>query len=274
LSEAKAQRRGRILLAEDNPTNQKVALGLLKKLGYRADVVSNGREAVEALVRQPYDLVLMDCQMPELDGFAATAEIRQREGDQHHTLIMAMTANAMPGDRERCLAAGMDDYVSKPITLAILRDKLAVWLPEEPEAAPEEQGPTSPEDCLVLPAPLDAQRIDTIREVLEEVFPEAVVEYIQSTSQHLQELHQAITQHDLLSISYVAHTLKGSCSNLGATHLAELCRELMDASKASVLVDMTQHMARIEAEFTRVRTALEHICRVAAVEAASGAVHR
>lgn len=137
LVEAKAQRRGRILLAEDNPVNQRVALGLLKKLGYRADVVSNGREAVEVLVRQSYDLILMDCQMPELDGFAATVEIRQREGDQRHTLIMAMTANAMQGDRERCLAAGMDDYMSKPITLDVLRDKLALWLPAELEATSE-----------------------------------------------------------------------------------------------------------------------------------------
>ncbi len=118
----------RLLLAEDNPVNQKVACKMLEKLGYRVDVASNGQEAVAAHERAPYPLIFMDCQMPEVDGFEATALIRKMEGKSAHTPIVAMTANAMQGDRERCLAAGMDDYVAKPIRPKELQTVLDNWL--------------------------------------------------------------------------------------------------------------------------------------------------
>ena len=124
----------RILLAEDNPINQKVALLQLGKLGFKAQTVGNGREALEAASNGggAYDLVLMDCQMPEMDGFDAARAIRKAELTSGcHIPIIAMTANAMEGDRERCIAAGMDDYVSKPVSLEGLNKVLQLWLPKE-----------------------------------------------------------------------------------------------------------------------------------------------
>jgi CheY-like chemotaxis protein len=122
------QESSRVLLAEDNEINQRITLRLLQKLGLSADAVVNGREAVEAIAKKNYDLILMDCQMPVMDGFEATAVIRNREGSGRHTPICALTANAMAGDRERCLAGGMDDYISKPVSLDKLQVAIERWI--------------------------------------------------------------------------------------------------------------------------------------------------
>ena len=117
-----------VLVAEDNEINQKIVVRMLERVGCLAERVTNGREALDAVMAKPYDLVLMDVQMPEMDGFTATAEIRRQERGRCHIPIAAMTANAMTGDRERCLAAGMDDYISKPVRLADLERMLTRWL--------------------------------------------------------------------------------------------------------------------------------------------------
>jgi len=153
-----ARRSVRILLAEDNTINQEVALAILKKLGYRADVAADGLEAIEALSRVPYDLVLMDCQMPEMDGFEASQRIRDAGSSvlNHRVPIIAMTANAMQGDRERCIDAGMDDYLSKPVQPRELAEALDRWLfssakaGDGQKAPPSEEAPAPPADNEVF----------------------------------------------------------------------------------------------------------------------------
>lgn len=247
---------GRILVAEDVAVNQALARGILTKLGFRADVVGDGREALEALDRLAYDAVLMDIQMPDMDGLEAAREIRRREKERGgHVPIIAMTANAMKGDRERCLAAGMDDYVAKPVRPNEVAAALQRWV----------HGPSA-EDTVPVDAPapvsgdgaesvLDRETIDNWRTDDPELLVELVQLFLHDTPQRLVELRSASDRDDADAVRRAAHALKSSAGTLGATELQEFLVEIeARAYTGTVAGDL---VAAAQQAFDRVRPLLE-----------------
>jgi CheY-like chemotaxis protein len=225
------------LIAEDNPVNRQVAAAQLKKLGYTADSVANGLEVLEALSRIPYDIILMDCQMPELDGYETTRQLRQLGG--HQPYIIAMTANAMQGDRDSCLAAGMDHYVSKPVRQSELKAAL--------DAAPNSHL-----------EPVDASSLANLRELGEDIpgFLSGLIDsFKESTPKLLTQAWNACDQPRELSA--IAHTIKGSCSNFGARPMEALCLQLERLAPAAGSNSARDLVTAIEREFLSVSSALE-----------------
>jgi PAS domain S-box-containing protein len=210
-------RGGRVLVAEDNTVNQLVARGVLENLGYTVEVVDNGREALDALRSTRFDVVLMDCHMPELDGFEATRALRVREGDGHRTPVIAMTAGVLDSDRERCFAAGMDDFIAKPIDVGTLTATLDRWIPREREAPS-----------------LDIDRLDALRAVGPAdgwgLLPTVVRAFLAAAAGHLEKLRAAASADDADAIRREAHTLRGAAANLGVDGVVEACRDIEAAA--------------------------------------------
>jgi two-component system, sensor histidine kinase and response regulator len=207
----------RVLVAEDNPVNQLVIQGMLAKRGYAADVVANGREALAALDRERHVAVLMDVQMPELDGYETTRRMRAEEDGAPRVPIIAMTAGALEGDREAALAAGMDDYLPKPLRPDQLDAVLERWL-----GAPAEPAPAEPI--------LDDSRIRNFRENYPDIVDRLVALFADSTPPLLEEIGAAARDGDDDQVRKLAHKLKSSCDNVGATRMAALCRTLEQAN--------------------------------------------
>jgi PAS domain S-box-containing protein len=260
-----ARKNVHILLAEDNPVNQKVALRQLQKLGYAADAVANGLEVLDALKQIPYALILMDCQMPEMDGYEATRQIRQLEyrgslaaARKAPVQIVAMTANALRGDREKCLESGMDDYISKPVVLTELETALnraiAKVFPETPSPA-EAAPPASTEDVL------DAAVLAGLRELREPGRPDPLAEvadlFLQDLPLRLAKIKQHCEEKDAPMLERVAHSLKGSAGNLGARRLAGFCADLEKLAKTGNLNSAAKLVEQTGAEYQRVQAALE-----------------
>ena len=270
--EASATERGRVLVVEDNVVNQKVAAKMLERQGYRVDIAANGREAVEAVARFAYAVVFMDCQMPEMDGYAATRAIREREASlvtrhgqderketigTRHVPIIAMTANAMQGDREQCLAAGMDDYVAKPVRREDLAAVLARWQSDcagssgERLASPSEEreNEAASVDLAVL---TELQQLDDTGEL----FTTLITHFLDDTPQRVAVMQAAFVRRDATALAEAAHVLKGSSGTLGATRMQQLCGELQTLGRTNELTQVSDRLVQLEAECLLVRAAL------------------
>jgi len=244
-----------ILLAEDNAVNQKVALRLLERLGYSADVASDGLEAIEAVARGRYDVVLMDVQMPELDGLEASRRICERWPDTRPHII-AMTANALPEDREACFAAGMDDYLAKPIRSEQLAEALKRVAPARQDAVPAAQN---------AQGVVDGAALESLRELGGDDFLAEVIDtFLADAPELLATLHHALAEGGIAELRRAAHTLKSNGATLGAGEFTERCRALEQEAREGRLEDASDLVARIEEQYGLLERALEELRPAAA----------
>ncbi len=256
------KRLGRILLAEDNVTNQQVAMAILKKLGCSADAVANGKEALASLRSIPYDLVLMDCQMPEMNGYDAAACIRNPRSGVHNSQvpIVALTAHAMNGDREKCLAAGMNDYIAKPVqpsTLAAILDK---WLPREPEIARSDAALETAWSSEPPPTPTPVfdesalmKRLMGDRELAQTI----AGGFLTDMPQQLVALQSHLAARDTHAAALQAHRIKGAAASVGCVALQKVAGAMETAGQAGDLHAMAAHFSDLQQQFNAAREAID-----------------
>ena len=258
----------KILIAEDNPINQKVVLHQLRSFGYDADIVGNGKEVLNLLECIHYDIIFMDCQMPEMDGYEATKAIRQLDSEKSKIAIMAMTANALKEDRDRCIACGMDDYLSKPIRKEDLAQKLGEWekkiFAQNAIAASalitstlttsisSDQNFNNSESLPLI----DWTYIDSIADGSEEFKAEIMQTFFESTSEGLVRLEQAIAANNFHEIGKVAHSIKGASSNLGMISMAAIANDLEQVGKDQKEANTQEMFKKIQSLFSQIQNSL------------------
>ncbi len=246
-----------VLLAEDNLVNQQVARKMLERMGATFVVAADGFQVLQALEQSAFEVVLMDCQMPGMDGFVATARIREREQARGgHIPIIAMTANALEGDREHCLAMGMDDYISKPITSQGLSAVLSRWTQTSGAGAEAPVSPAPADPAVSEEMAVDVRRLEEMKELLDGSpggFYEGILQpYLSITEGQLRELEQSLEKGDTRSILTIAHTLKGSSLNLGFVGLGSHAKEVEVEAKQGTLKNPGALAAALQEEFRRV----------------------
>ncbi|TAH48927.1 MAG: GAF domain-containing protein [Chloroflexota bacterium] len=236
-----------ILLAEDNAVNQKLALRLLEQMGYRADIAANGIEVLESLERQTYDAILMDVQMPEMDGLEASRQINRRYARSERPRIIAMTANAMQGDREMCLAAGMDDYMTKPIRV----DELVAAL-SKTKARRQDSGQQTTNGAL------DQATFENLKATVGADFMGELIDtFLEDSPQLIADLKRAYGTNDVDAFRRAAHSLKSNSNNFGALKLAEQAKELEGLARGGNLKGAEEKIVVVEKEYGKVKQALE-----------------
>jgi CheY-like chemotaxis protein len=244
-----------VLLVEDNFVNQKVAVRFLERLGCTVEVASNGAEGVAACEERQFDIVLMDLQMPVMDGMAATRKIRALE-TSGHVPIIALTANAMTGDRELCEAAGMDGYLTKPIEVERLRNVLAKFGLEKPDAADADSSADGPNRSAGSAAPVDLREFQSLTDGDQAFAQELVTAFISSGEQQMAEIGAALAQNDRAVVAKAAHKLRGACANIHAHALTSLAERMEIDSAAADARVLDQSNAQLRREFDRVKAFL------------------
>jgi PAS domain S-box-containing protein len=246
----------RILVAEDNPTNLKVTLGQLKQLGYTADLAGNGKEALESAKAISYDVILMDCQMPEMDGYEATRLLREHEkaAGLPAAHIIALTANAMQGDRERCLEAGMDDYISKPVRLANLQNSLECGSRQRAPAAEPASAPPA-EGSVLEPAALD--QLKELDRESPGLLRELIRTFLEDSEQRIQVLQTQAGNNEVHALTRTAHALKGGAANFGALRFVSLSQKLQDTKDGTPQAVLVAQAAQLREEFQKLKSVLQ-----------------
>ena len=256
-------RRRHVLLVDDNLVNQRVGTAMLEHLGFSADVVTDGAQAVRAATSSSsfYEAILMDCQMPVLDGYQATSEIRRLQGTSRRTPIIALTGSASAADQQRCRDAGMDDYLSKPLVVKTLAVILARWAsataasPDEERKDSSVSGPDA-SSCSALDAQVVARLERLGATAGQDLLGQLATLYLADAESRVVAMREGLAGDDAEVVSRSAHTLTGASANLGATELARLCSKLSTDAAAGDLVGGTALLEEVEAELGRVRSAL------------------
>jgi CheY-like chemotaxis protein/HPt (histidine-containing phosphotransfer) domain-containing protein len=263
----------RVLLCDDNLINQKVALRLLQQMGYKSDVANNGLEGLQAIERQPYDLIFMDVQMPEMDGLEATRQIRERQKQpgasgnfKSVVAIVAMTANAMQGDREKCLAAGMDDYLAKPVRPEDIRQIIERWGPKTQVVEAANGGPTetlppvetlaaagSPATVRPQTPPVDMERLLDFANGDSENLRELIELYLQQTAKQITQLTIAVENRSAEEVKRIAHSCAGASSTCGMVNISPMLRELERQGYEGLQPNAAQLTADVGREFDRIQ---------------------
>ena len=254
----------RILVAEDNPVNQKVIDQLLERLGYQCDIVANGHEVISALRRRPYDVVLMDVQMPEMDGLEATERIRTEQPSLERPYIIAMTAAATEEDRLQCFEAGMDDYVSKPVEVNALVEALHRCIDQEDPQAASDEGIESTlcgngaNDEVIDPDALD--QLIAATDSNEAFVRELITDYLDDGSDTIEQLRQAAEEENAEALEHHAHALKSSSATVGAAELSRQCRRIERLAHEGRTVEAAEYVPEAAQQFDRAREALSELC--------------